>query len=83
MIFFGSKFCVQDELNQPNLRFYCSEDKSSYAGAVFVNQIRTRYIWNNPDALGYSSRPIYNAVNETIEWTESKGQIILQTQIYF
>ncbi|WP_372949508.1 hypothetical protein [Mariniphaga sp.] len=52
LIFFGSKLLAQDELNQPNLRFYLSEDKSSYAGAVFVNQIWTRYIWNNPDALG-------------------------------
>jgi hypothetical protein len=37
----GLKLFAQDELNQPNLRFYLSE------------------------------------------WTESKGQIILQTQIYF
>lgn len=43
---------AQSELNQPNLRFYLSEDKSSYAGAVFVNQIWTRYIWNNPDKFG-------------------------------
>lgn len=48
----GSKIFAQDKLNQPNLRFYLSEDKSSYAGAVFVNQIWTRYIWNNPDAMG-------------------------------
>lgn len=47
-----SKLIAQDELNQPNLRFYLSEDKSSYAGAVFVNQIWTRYMWNNPDAAG-------------------------------
>jgi hypothetical protein len=39
-------------LNQPNLRFYLSDDKTSYAGALFVNQIWTRYIWNNPDASG-------------------------------
>ena len=43
---------AQDELKQPNLRFYLSEDKSSYAGALFVNQIWTRYIWNNPDING-------------------------------
>ncbi len=47
-----SKTFAQDKLNQPNLRFYLSEDKSSYAGALFVNQIWTRYIWNNPDAAG-------------------------------
>lgn len=48
----GSKAFSQNELNQPNLRFYFSDDKTSYAGAVFVNQIWTRYIWNNPDGMG-------------------------------
>lgn len=43
-----SKLLAQKELMQPNLRFYLSEDKSSYAGAIFVNQVWTRYIWNNP-----------------------------------
>jgi hypothetical protein len=43
---------AQEKLNQPNLRFYLSDDKTSYAGAVFVNQIWTRYTWNNPDARG-------------------------------
>ena len=47
-----SKLLAQQELKQPNLRFYLSEDKSSYAGAIFVNQVWTRHIWNNPDALG-------------------------------
>jgi hypothetical protein len=52
LIFIGTKNYAQDELNQPNLRFYLSDDKTSYAGALFVNQIWTRYIWNNPDASG-------------------------------
>ncbi len=43
---------AQEDLKQPNLRVYLSEDSSSFAGAVFVNQIWTRYIWNNPDAMG-------------------------------
>lgn len=49
-----SRSCLwaKSELNQPNLRFYLSDDKTSYAGAVFVNQIWTRYIWNNPDING-------------------------------
>lgn len=42
---------TQDALNKPNLRVYLSEDSTSFAGAVFVNQIWTRYIWNNPDAM--------------------------------
>ena len=44
-----SNLSAQAELSQPNLRFYLSEDKTSYAGAVLINQIWTRYIWNNPD----------------------------------
>ncbi|MDB4582679.1 hypothetical protein N9164_05975 [Draconibacterium sp.] len=43
---------AQDDLNQPNIRFYLSEDKSSYVGAVFINQIWTREIWNNPNNYG-------------------------------
>lgn len=43
---------AQDELNQPNLKVYLSDDKSSYAGMVMVNQIWTRYLWNNPDKFG-------------------------------
>lgn len=41
LLIVGSNVFGQDELNQPNLRFYLSDDKTSYAGAVFVNQI-----WN-------------------------------------
>jgi hypothetical protein len=33
--------------------------------------------------LQYSSRPVYTMVTNKYEWTESKGQLILQTQIYF
>lgn len=39
----------QVKLEKPNLRWYLSEDSASYAGMVMVNQIWTRYIWNNPD----------------------------------
>lgn len=48
-LFFSLKIIAQSELKQPNLRFYLSEDKSSYAGVTLVNQIWSRYIWNNPD----------------------------------
>jgi len=43
---------AQYEINQPNLRFYLSDDKSSYAGMLMVNQIWARYIQNNPDKNG-------------------------------
>jgi hypothetical protein len=33
--------------------------------------------------LQYSSRPIYTEVEKQNLWTSSKGQVILQTQIYF
>ncbi len=52
IFFIGAKVVAQDSLNQPNLRFYLSDDKTSYAGVIFVNQIWTRYNWNNPDAQG-------------------------------
>jgi len=39
----------QAKLDKPNLRWYLSGDSTSYAGMVMVNQIWTRYIWNNPD----------------------------------
>ncbi len=33
--------------------------------------------------LQYSSRPIYTEIDDQQMWTSSKGQVILQTQIYF
>jgi hypothetical protein len=33
--------------------------------------------------LQYSSRPVYTIENEQQMWTSSKGQVILQTQIFF
>jgi len=49
---------AQSEPEKPNLRWYLSGDSSSYAGMVMVNQIWTRYIWNNPD------------VNETDQYSD-------------
>jgi hypothetical protein len=43
---------AQDKAKQPELRFYFSNDSSSFAGIEMVNQIWTRYIWNNPDKYG-------------------------------
>ncbi len=45
---------------KPNLRFYLSEDSTSYAGMLMVNQIWTRYIWNNPDN---NSTPQYGDID--------------------
>jgi hypothetical protein len=66
---------AQSELNQPNLRFYLSDDKSSYAGAVFVNQIWTRYIWNNPDAQG-------NNLGGDFDIASRRARAIFYTYLY-
>jgi len=33
--------------------------------------------------IQYSSRPVFKMIEDQYLWTESKGQLILQTQIYF
>ncbi|MCF6333576.1 MAG: hypothetical protein L3J11_09860 [Draconibacterium sp.] len=43
---------AQDGINNPDLRIYFSDNKSSYAGMEMVNQIWMRYIWNNLDVNG-------------------------------
>jgi len=43
---------AQEKSKLGNLRFYLSEDKSSYAGIVALNQIWSRYTWYNPDNNG-------------------------------
>ncbi len=45
---------------QSNLRFYLSEDKTSYAGIITVNQVWARYIQNNPDKWGTAQYPDYD-----------------------
>jgi len=75
---------AQDELKQPNLRFYLTEDKSSYAGMTMVNQIWTRYIWNNPDKNGV---PQYNDFDFGIRrsrltfYTYLMNRVFVYTQI--
>jgi hypothetical protein len=75
MIFIGKNTFAQDELNQPNLRFYLSDDKTSYAGALFVNQVWTRYIWNNPDALG-------NNMGGDLDFSIRRSRAILHTYLF-
>lgn len=43
---------AQEKPAAPKLRWNLSEDNSSYAGIVVLNQIWTRYIENNPDKNG-------------------------------
>lgn len=43
---------AQEDAKLPKLHLFLSEDKTSYVGMEMVNQIWTRYIWNNPDRYG-------------------------------
>lgn len=52
-----SAIYAQSELNKSSLRTYLSADSTSYAGVLFVNQIWTRYIQNNPDINGVNQYP--------------------------
>jgi len=71
----GTNLMGQNDLNQPNLRFYLSDDKTSYAGAVLVNQIWTRYIWNNPDAMG-------NAMGGDFDIAVRRSRAIFYTNLF-
>jgi hypothetical protein len=73
-LLFGTKIFAQTELKQPNLRFYLSENKSSYAGMVMVNQVWTRYIWNNPDNLG-------NQQPGELDFALRRSRVILYTYL--
>ena len=75
---------AQDELKMPNLRVYLSEDKSSYAGMLMVNQIWTRYIMNNPDINGveqYNDFDLGIRRSRFIFYTNLMDRIFIYTQI--
>jgi hypothetical protein len=75
---------AQQDLNQPNLRWYLSDDKSSYAGIVTVNQIWTRYIMNNPDRLGVAQYPDYDIGirrSRLIFYTYLMDKVFMYTQV--
>jgi hypothetical protein len=75
---------AQDELRMPNLRVYLSEDKSSYAGMLMVNQIWTRYIMNNPDVNGveqYSDIDLGIRRSRLIFYTYLMDRVFIYTQI--
>lgn len=83
-------FCVfshssaQDQLNQPNLRLYLSDDKSSYAGMVMVNQIWSKYVWNNPDVNGLDQKGDFDfglRRSRLILYTYLMDKVFIYTQI--
>jgi len=74
---------AQDELKMPNLKWYLSEDKSSYAGMLMVNQIWTRYIMNNPDINGveqYGDFDIGIRRSRLIFYTSLMDRVFIYTQ---
>lgn len=75
---------AQSELSQPSLRFYLSEDKSSYAGIVTVNQLWTRYIWNNPSVNGveqYGDMDLGLRRSRVILYTYLMDKVFMYTQL--
>ncbi len=59
LIHFTSLF-AREETDLPSLRWYFSDEKSSYIGLHTVNQIWGRYIQNNPDINGTPQYPDYD-----------------------
>ncbi len=79
-----SNLWAQEEQVKPNLRWYLSEDKTSYAGIVAVNQIWTRYIQNNPDQNGVAQYPDYDLGirrSRLIFYTYLMDKVFIYTQI--
>ena len=75
---------AQDDVKMPNLRWYLSDDKSSYAGMLMVNQIWTRYIWNNPDYNGveqYADIDLGIRRSRLIFYTSLMDRVFIYTQI--
>jgi hypothetical protein len=74
----------QAEPEPSSLRFYLSEDGSSYAGIVMVNQIWSRYIWHNPDAdlIGQSAEVDFSIRrSRLILYTYLMDRVFIYTQI--
>ena len=80
----GATVFSQEDLKQPNLRFYLSDDKSSYAGMVMVNQIWARYIQNNPDKNGveqYGDIDLALRRSRLIFYTYLMDRVFIYTQL--
>lgn len=74
----------QSELTVPGMRKYLSADSTSYAGLVMVNQIWTRYIWNNPDRYGveqYGDMDLALRRSRLIFYTYLMDKVFIYTQI--
>jgi hypothetical protein len=65
------------ELKQQNLRIYLSEDKNSFAGLVMVNQIWTRYSWNNPGTVDKGGNPMETSFDIGLR----RSRLVLYTQL--
>ncbi len=68
----------EESLLQENLRFYLSEDHSSFAGLVMVNQIWTRYRWNNPGTLDETGNPM----DRTFDVGLRRSRLIFYTRLF-
>lgn len=79
-----SSLKAQQEPAQPNLRWYLSEDKTSYAGVEMFSQVWTRYIQNNPDRFGTDQYPDYDIGirrSRLILYTYLMDKVFFYTQI--
>ncbi len=65
-------------LKQSNLRFYLSEDRASFAGFVFVNQIWSKYSWNNPGTTDMKGNPMERNFDIGIR----RSRLVFYTQLY-
>ncbi|HKJ43258.1 MAG TPA: hypothetical protein VKA27_14270, partial [Sunxiuqinia sp.] len=75
---------AQRELSQPKLRYYLSEDSTSYAGVTLVNQVWTRLIQNNPDINGLDEPNDFDIGvrrSRLIFYTYLMDRVLLYTQI--
>jgi len=66
------------ELKQQNLRLYLSEDESSFAGLLMVNQIWTKFSWNNPGTLDLSG----DALDRNFDIGLRRSRLVLYTQLF-
>lgn len=84
LLFSTANLRAQSELKTPNLRKYLAEDSTSYAGISMVNQIWTRYIWNNPDFNGvdqYSDIDLALRRSRLIFYTYLMDKVFIYTQV--
>ncbi|MFW6289569.1 MAG: hypothetical protein ACOC0R_01270 [Mariniphaga sp.] len=79
-----NKLQAQEPSVDSGLRWYLSEDKSSYAGLITVNQVWTRYIQNNPDKSGTAQYPDYDLGirrSRLLMYTYLMDKVFMYTQV--